>query len=400
MGVTTGSLKLGNVWKVIREVDLEAIRREALAPFDLVILGEPAPGRADPRRAQPGGRGVAAPLHPRQPAGRRPDDPERRDRGHRTGAALRRSRQHAPLSRRSTRSRTRSRCSTATTRPQAADAGRGRDRRRAPRRRSPRVRAPAAGVPRADLRTDHRGHRPRQRVVRVHLGLAEVVPILTAPLNLGDMIVLTKNQLLMGYRLVLAAGRDGEPKKLIGEILGMLGGGLRVPPAGAAAGRPDPGGRHRAEGGGRLRRHVGHRPGRRAVGDGRPYRLRRDAADAQPRGAAARARRRPGTSARAAAPASPRRAGAGIGCGRTSPACAAAPGPRRTAAGAPPPLPPPLPPPAVALIARLPRFARVSGPESGVQGPARQGVHVPKPDTIIGFGNAHDHPPHPCRVDP
>jgi len=40
MGVTTGSLKLGNVWKVVREVDLEAIRREALAPFDLVILGE------------------------------------------------------------------------------------------------------------------------------------------------------------------------------------------------------------------------------------------------------------------------------------------------------------------------------------------------------------------------
>jgi uncharacterized protein (DUF697 family) len=57
-------------------------------------------------------------------------------------------------------------------------------------------------------------------------GLAEVVPILTAPLNLGDMIVLTKNQLLMGYRLVLAAGRDGEPKAMIGELLGVLGGGL------------------------------------------------------------------------------------------------------------------------------------------------------------------------------
>jgi hypothetical protein len=42
MGVTTGSLKLANVWKVIREVDLDAIRREALAPFDLAILGEPA----------------------------------------------------------------------------------------------------------------------------------------------------------------------------------------------------------------------------------------------------------------------------------------------------------------------------------------------------------------------
>lgn len=57
-------------------------------------------------------------------------------------------------------------------------------------------------------------------------GFAEVVPILTAPLNLGDMIVLTKNQLVMSYRLALAAGRDGEPRAMIGELLGVLGGGL------------------------------------------------------------------------------------------------------------------------------------------------------------------------------
>jgi uncharacterized protein (DUF697 family) len=57
-------------------------------------------------------------------------------------------------------------------------------------------------------------------------GLAEVVPLLTVPLNLGDMVVLTKNQLMMSYRLVLAAGLDGEPRKLIGEILSVLGGGL------------------------------------------------------------------------------------------------------------------------------------------------------------------------------
>jgi uncharacterized protein (DUF697 family) len=57
-------------------------------------------------------------------------------------------------------------------------------------------------------------------------GLAETVPVLTAPLNLGDMVVLTKNQLVMGYRLVLASGRDGEPKTLIGELLGVIGGGL------------------------------------------------------------------------------------------------------------------------------------------------------------------------------
>lgn len=57
-------------------------------------------------------------------------------------------------------------------------------------------------------------------------GLAEVVPLLTIPLNLGDMVVMTKNQLVMSYRLVLAAGRDGEPRKLLGEILGVLGGGM------------------------------------------------------------------------------------------------------------------------------------------------------------------------------
>ena len=57
-------------------------------------------------------------------------------------------------------------------------------------------------------------------------GLAETIPVLTAPLNLGDMVVLTKNQLMMCYRLALAAGRDGEPKALMTEIIGVLGSGV------------------------------------------------------------------------------------------------------------------------------------------------------------------------------
>jgi uncharacterized protein (DUF697 family) len=57
-------------------------------------------------------------------------------------------------------------------------------------------------------------------------GLAEVVPVLSAPLAVGDMVVLTKNQLLMCYRIVLAHGRDGDPRTLLGEIVGVLGGGL------------------------------------------------------------------------------------------------------------------------------------------------------------------------------
>jgi uncharacterized protein (DUF697 family) len=57
-------------------------------------------------------------------------------------------------------------------------------------------------------------------------GLAETIPLLTAPLNLGDMVILTKNQLMMCYRIALAAGRDDEPRKMMTEILGVLGGGV------------------------------------------------------------------------------------------------------------------------------------------------------------------------------
>ena len=57
-------------------------------------------------------------------------------------------------------------------------------------------------------------------------GLAEIVPVLGVPLAIGDVVVLTKNQLVMGYRIALAAGKEGHPRHLIAEILGVLGGGL------------------------------------------------------------------------------------------------------------------------------------------------------------------------------
>ncbi len=57
-------------------------------------------------------------------------------------------------------------------------------------------------------------------------GIAEVVPLLNIPLNVGDTLVLTKNQLVMAYKLALAAGKSGSPRELIGEILGVLGGGF------------------------------------------------------------------------------------------------------------------------------------------------------------------------------
>ena len=57
-------------------------------------------------------------------------------------------------------------------------------------------------------------------------GLAEIIPVLDIPLVIGDMVVLSKNQLMMSYRIALAAGKTGQPRELIGEIVGVLGGGL------------------------------------------------------------------------------------------------------------------------------------------------------------------------------
>jgi uncharacterized protein (DUF697 family) len=57
-------------------------------------------------------------------------------------------------------------------------------------------------------------------------GLAEVVPVLDVPLNVADVVVLTKNQLVMSYRIALASGKQGSPRELIGEVLGVIGGGF------------------------------------------------------------------------------------------------------------------------------------------------------------------------------
>ena len=57
-------------------------------------------------------------------------------------------------------------------------------------------------------------------------GLAEIVPVLDVPLNIGDMIILSKNQLVMAYRIALAAGKQGRPTELVAEIVGVLGGAL------------------------------------------------------------------------------------------------------------------------------------------------------------------------------
>src|SRR5207247_10080645 len=57
-------------------------------------------------------------------------------------------------------------------------------------------------------------------------GVAEAIPVLDVPLNLADIVVLTKNQLIMSYRIALASGKKGTARELIGEVLGVIGGGF------------------------------------------------------------------------------------------------------------------------------------------------------------------------------
>lgn len=56
--------------------------------------------------------------------------------------------------------------------------------------------------------------------------MAETVPVLDVPLNIADILVLTKNQLLMGYKIALGAGKSGRARDMIGELLGVIGGGF------------------------------------------------------------------------------------------------------------------------------------------------------------------------------
>jgi uncharacterized protein (DUF697 family) len=236
MGAVTGSLKLGNVWKVIREVDLEAIRREALAPFDLIVLGEPR--QAERMRAalsaspgpnpSPGPGGAASPhgyIRINPPGGDptipnavivvAPPGPRSTDLDDTLRYLVDRQIPHAlALVDDSVAVEAAAAQAAATLLLDIADADRLAFAHRLPPFRAPLFERIIEDTARANASFAFTS------------GLAEAVPILTAPLNLGDMIVLTKNQLLMGYRLVLAGGRDGEPKKLIGELLGVLGGGL------------------------------------------------------------------------------------------------------------------------------------------------------------------------------
>jgi uncharacterized protein (DUF697 family) len=233
------SVKLANLWRVVREVDLRNVRAEALAPFDLLIAS-PSVDLARDLRSALSPRGAASP-HPwihvatvdgPAPSATTPD------------AAIVLSGE-VPLAR-----------DTAAFAEQLQRAGVAvvvAHISPAPTVKAPNVKgyvvaasvdaAGAAVIAAAllDVLPETRRlsfahqlppfrpalfERTIEETARANAtyalttGLAEVVPVLTAPLNFGDMVI------LMSYRLVLASGRDGEPRRLVTEILGVLGGGL------------------------------------------------------------------------------------------------------------------------------------------------------------------------------
>lgn len=57
-------------------------------------------------------------------------------------------------------------------------------------------------------------------------GLAEIIPVLTIPLNVTDMIILTKAQAFLVYRLGLALGLPLEWQAYLAEFGSVLGGGF------------------------------------------------------------------------------------------------------------------------------------------------------------------------------
>jgi len=57
-------------------------------------------------------------------------------------------------------------------------------------------------------------------------GVAQVAAVLNVPIALADIAVLSKNQLIMAYKIALAAGRRDAPRVLMGEVVGVIGAGL------------------------------------------------------------------------------------------------------------------------------------------------------------------------------
>jgi hypothetical protein len=57
-------------------------------------------------------------------------------------------------------------------------------------------------------------------------GIAEIVPVLTLPLTAGDLVVLTKNQAIMAYKIALAMGLPSDWRETLPQLGAVIGGGF------------------------------------------------------------------------------------------------------------------------------------------------------------------------------
>jgi uncharacterized protein (DUF697 family) len=57
-------------------------------------------------------------------------------------------------------------------------------------------------------------------------GLLEIVPVANVPLNATDMLVLTKNQAILAYKIALAMGMNTDFKEIMPKLAAVVGGGF------------------------------------------------------------------------------------------------------------------------------------------------------------------------------
>ncbi len=238
-----------DVWRLLRELDLEAIRDEAQRPFRLLVLAQDAGVAADLAAALSGG--AAHPWLVRAAPGAMPPAPVAGEPGPEQALVVFRGDDDPPELRAAVHE-LRARgldvlaCALGATGAHA-EVPRGGERSRLA---LPDLGPGAVGRLAAAVVAAHSGDRrlalaralpPLREVVVGRLideaaranatyaftaGVAENVPVLGVPLTVADMVVLTKNQLMMAYRIALCAGKQGAPRDVLGEFLGVIGGGF------------------------------------------------------------------------------------------------------------------------------------------------------------------------------
>lgn len=63
-------------------------------------------------------------------------------------------------------------------------------------------------------------------VYAMSTGIAEATPGLSLVIGPADILVLTKNQLMLAFKILLASGRTGSNREMLGQVLSVIGSGL------------------------------------------------------------------------------------------------------------------------------------------------------------------------------